>query len=66
MQYLHHHGIFAFTTKHKNIFKIFHSLPIYHEIHVFKKKFTLQYDLTYVKMNIMQNLITLMVKGFRV
>jgi len=36
MQYMHHHGIFAFTMKHKDILKIFDSLPIYHEIHVFK------------------------------
>jgi len=36
MQYMHHHGIFAFTMKHKNIFEILDSPPIYHEIHVFK------------------------------
>jgi hypothetical protein len=26
----------SITMKHKNIFKILDSLPIYHEIHVFK------------------------------
>jgi len=36
MQYMYHHGIFALTMKHKNIFKILDSPPIYHEIHVFK------------------------------
>jgi len=36
MQYMYHHEIFAFTMKHKNIFKIFDSPPIYHEIQVFK------------------------------
>jgi hypothetical protein len=36
MQYLYHHGIFAFAIKQNNIFKIFDSLLIYHEIHVFK------------------------------
>jgi len=42
--------------KHKNIFQIFDSFRIYHEIHVFKiNLFTSQYDITYIKMNIMKN-----------
>jgi hypothetical protein len=39
MQYLHHHGIFAFAMKQKNILKIFDSLPIYHEF-MFSKLLT--------------------------